>query len=85
MYKPKGGRKPTFSWVPAPDGQVRPALELFNYCASIQKFFRKVERMNGGEVLTPYVDELAALRELARENGIRVLGPQWFASLIHLN
>jgi len=81
MHKAKGGRKPSFSWIPAPDGQTRPAMEVFNHCISIQKFYRMVEQMGGEQVRATYSEEVEALKELATENGIKVLQPQWFAQL----
>jgi len=81
MHKAKRGRRPSFSWVPAPNGQARPARELFDHCISIQKFYRMVEQMDREQVLATYADEVEALKELAIENGVKVLGPQWFAQL----
>ena len=81
MYKPKGGRKPTFSWVPAPDGQMKLAMELFDHCLAIQSFYRRIEGMDSERVRVTCADEIAVLRELAIEKDIKVLGPQWFASL----
>lgn len=83
MYKAKSGPKPTFRWVPAPDGQTKSALGLFDHCMSIQSFYRMVERMDSQQVLAAYADEVEVLRELMTENGIKVAGPQWFARLLN--
>jgi len=40
-----------------------------------------VEQMDREQVLATYADEVEALKELAIENGVKVLGPQWFAQL----
>ena len=73
--------KPLFNWVPPPDGRQRPARELMDYCIGIQKFFFKVKEMDAEQVRKTYTEEVVALGELAAENGIKVLEPQWFARL----
>jgi hypothetical protein len=75
------GAKPLFNWVPPPDGRMRPARELLDYCIGIQKFFFLVKEMGAEKVRITYADEVAALKEVAAENGIQVIGPQWFAQL----
>lgn len=73
--------KPLFNWIQPPDGRMRPARELLDYCIGIQKFFFMVREMNAERVHKTYAEETAALKEIAAENGIQVLQPQWFAQL----
>ena len=73
--------KTLFSWVPPPDGRQRPARELLDYCIGIQRFFFIVKEMSAEQVRATYAVEVEALKEVVTENGIQVLGPQWFAQL----
>ena len=76
--------KPLFSWVPPPDGRTRTNRELVDHCVAVQEFFSVLRDrgMNRDEVQREYAEVLGSMKLVLTENGIRVLEPQWFASLL---
>ena len=76
--------KPLFNWVPPPDGRMRTHRELVDHCVTVQKFFLilRDRGMGRDEVQREYADFLVDMKSTLRENGIVVLEPQWFASLL---
>ena len=76
--------KPLFTWVPAPDGRKRSGRELVDHCVTVQKFFflLREKRMDREQAQLTYAELLVDMQSTLRENGIRVIEPQWFASLL---
>ncbi len=71
--------KPLFRWIVPPDECQREAKDLLAHCASIQKLFldlkeRRLKREDATELFE-------AVTEVMVENGIELVGPQWFADL----
>ena len=78
------GSKPLFTWVPAPDGRKRSGRELVDYCVTVQEFFflLRERRMDRDQAERTHAELLVDMRSTLKENGVRVIEPQWFASLL---
>ncbi|MBI2064791.1 MAG: hypothetical protein HYT62_01915 [Candidatus Yanofskybacteria bacterium] len=76
--------KPLFTWVPAPDGRMRTHRELVDHCVTVQEFFflLREKGMDRDQAQRAYADLLVDMKSILAENGICVIEPQWFASLL---